>query len=144
MAFKDMISKPSAMVEESEGALQGKLYEWLDEYKKAIAFMETFGFTVKKFSLDMSIPPQIHSSFVGSVRGIREDKIKQLIEEHHSEKLTVLLGKALIMAKKVWEHVELKLNGVVLDVTLGLSPSVDVHLDEEGEEALKRALEQKS
>ena len=52
----------------------GKVGEWLDEYKKAVAFMETFGFRVKNFSIDMSIPPQIHSSFTGLVRDIREDK----------------------------------------------------------------------
>lgn len=128
MAFKDLIGKSATSTEESEGLLGGKVGEWLDEYKKAVAFMETFGFRVKNFSIDMSIPPQIHSSFTGSVNDIREDKIKQMIEEHQSERLTVLAGKALIMTKKFWERVESKLEGVELDVTLGLMPSINMRL----------------
>jgi hypothetical protein len=128
MAFKDLIGKSATSTEESEGLLGGKVGEWLDEYKKAVAFMETFGFRVKNFSIDMSIPPQIHSSFTGLVSDIREDKIKQIIEEHQSERLTVLAGKALIMAKKFWERVESKQEGVELDVTLGLMPSINMRL----------------
>ena len=76
----------------------------------------------------MSIPPQIHCSFTGLVEDIRDDEITQMIEEHQSERLTVLAGKALLMAKKFWKQVESKVNGVELDVTLGLMPSVNMRL----------------
>lgn len=126
MALKDLIKTGSA--DESEGLLGGKVGEWLDELKKAAKFMEACGFTMKKFSFDMSVPPQIHSSFTGLVEDIREDKIKQMIEEHQSERLSVLAGKALLMTKKFWGRVESKLHGVELDVTLGLIPSVNMRL----------------
>ena len=90
--------------------------------------IEGIGFRVKNFSIDMSMPPQIHSSFTGLVKDIREDKIKQIIEEHQSERLTVLAGKALIMTKKFWDRVESKQEGVEIDVTLGLMPSINMHL----------------
>jgi hypothetical protein len=128
MSLKDLIGKSTTNTEESAGLLGGKVGEWLDEYKKAVAFMETFGFRVKNFSIDMSIPPQIHSSFTGPVHDIGEDKIKQIIEEPQSERLTVLAGKALIMTKKFWKHVESKQEGVELDVTLGLMPSINMRL----------------
>ena len=86
MALKDMRGKLTDATEGPEGVAMGKVYEWLDEYKKAAVIMETFGFTVKKFSIDMS--------------------------------------------RQFWGHVELKLAGVTLDVTLGLVPSIDVHLDD--------------
>jgi hypothetical protein len=121
-------SKKSDSSEESEGLLGGKVGEWLDELKKMAKFMENFGFTMKKFSFDMSMPPQINTSFIGTIDNIREEKIKQLIEEHQSEKLTVLAGKSLLMAKKFWERVEAKIHGVELNVTLGLTPSVSMRL----------------
>ena len=120
--------KPADNPDESEGLLGGKVGEWLDEQKKMAEFMENFGFTMKNFSFDMSIPPQIHTSFIGAVDDIREDKIKQLMEEHQSERLTVLAGKGLLMTKKFWERVEAKIHGVELKVTLGLTPSISMRL----------------
>ena len=39
-----------------------------------------------------------------------------------------MAGKALIMTKKFWDRVESKQEGVELDVTLGLIPSINMRL----------------
>ncbi len=129
MALKDFIG---TLKEKSEGlgdVAKDKVNEWLDEYKKAMAVLETFGFTVGKFTVGMGILPEIHFTVLGSIENIREDSLKKIIEEHQAETLLVSLLNALIMARRFWEHMELKLTGVTLNITLGVPPTikVDIH-----------------
>lgn len=126
MTFKDMMGKVSDNTEGLQDTAKKQIYEWLEDYKKAVGIMETIGFKVTKFSVDMSIPPQVYTSFLGSVENIREDGLKRLAEEHASDKLLPALVKALIIAKQFWSHVEVKLTSVNVDVTLGLVPKIDV------------------
>jgi hypothetical protein len=127
MALKDLMG---TLKEKTEGFVgdvaKGKVNEWLDEYKKAIAIMETFGFTVGKFTVGMGILPEIHTSISGSIENIREDRLKKMIEEHQAETLLVSLLNALITTRRFWEHVELKLTSVTLDITLGVPPKINV------------------
>lgn len=130
MALKDFII--GTLKEKSEvlgDVAKEKVNEWLDEYKKAIAVLETFGFTVGKFTVGMGILPEIHFTVLGSIENIREDSLKKIIEEHKAETLLVSLLNALIMARRFWEHMELKLTGVTLNITLGVPPTikVDIH-----------------
>ena len=124
MAFKDLMET----VKETTGGLRdvakGKVNEWLDEYKKAVAVLETFGFTVGTFTVGMGVLPEIHTSISGSIQNIREDGVKKLIDEHKADTLLVSLLNALIMAKQFWEHVQLKLTSVTLHVTLGVPPTI--------------------
>lgn len=112
-----------------EDIIKNKLKEWLDEYKKTTAVLETFGFTVKTVTLKMGMPPEIHSSFLGSMEAIREERLRKMIEEHKAETLLVSLLKALIVTRWIWEHVEPKKKSVTLDVTLGVSPKVETKMD---------------
>ena len=127
MAIKDFLE---AFREQTEGltdVAKGKVNEWLDEYKKAIAILEMLGFTVGKFTVGMGMLPEIHTSISGSIENIREESLKKIIEEHKEETLLVSLLNALIMARRFWERAELKLTGVTLDVTLGVPPHVKAH-----------------
>jgi hypothetical protein len=110
------------------GAAKEKVNEWLDEYKKALAVLEKLGFEVGKFTVGMGILPEIHTSISGSVEKIREDGLKELIEEHKAETLLVSLLNALITARRFWEHMELKLTRVVVDLTLGVPPKINVEV----------------
>lgn len=103
---------------------KGKLSEWLDEYKKATAVLETFGFTVGKVSLGTGVGmlPEMHTSMSASIDNIREEKLRKMIEEHKAEALLVSLLNALIVTRWIWEHVELKLKSVTPHVTLGVTP----------------------
>jgi hypothetical protein len=109
-------------------ASMGKLSEWLDEYKKAITVMETFGFTMGKLEVETSLPPKVHTSILGSINNIQTEKLNKLIEEHRGETLLVTILKSLVLVRQIWECLELKLTGVVLKVTLGVPPKIDAEI----------------
>ena len=127
MALKDFIETFKGRTEGLADVAKGKVSEWLDEYKKAVAVLERFGFTVGKFTVGMGILPEIHTSISGSIENIREENLKKMISEHQTETLLVSLLNALIMARRFWERAELKLTGVTLDVTLGVPPNIKAH-----------------
>ena len=128
MALKDFMGILKEKSERLGDVAKAKVNEWLDEYKKAIAVLETFGFTVGKFTVGMGILPEIHTTVCGSIENIREDSLKKIIEEHQAETLLVSLLNALIMARRFWEHMELKLTGVTLNITLGVPPKINVDI----------------
>ena len=105
---------------------QGKLHEWLNEYKNATELMATFGFSVGKFGVSMALIPEVHTSFVGAVADIHVDKLEQMATARPDDKLFGHLVKALVMTRRFHDHVDLKLEKVTLNVTLGLPPKVDV------------------
>ena len=127
MALKDFIETFKEKTEGLADVAKGKVNEWLDEYKRAVAILEGFGFTVGKFTIGMGILPEIHTSISGSIENIREESLKKMIHEHQAETLLVSLLNALIMARRFWERAELKLTGVTLDVTLGVPPHIKAH-----------------
>jgi hypothetical protein len=128
MAMKDLAGTIKGKVEELEGVTKGKVTEGLDEWKNAIATLEAFGFTVGKFTIGMGILPEIHTSFSGSIENIREDDLKKMIQAKPEDKLLVSLLDALITARRLWEHMQLKLTSVTLNVTIGLPPKITVEM----------------
>ena len=72
MALKDFLETFKEQTEGWTDVAKGKVNEWLDEYKKAIAILERFGFTVGKFTVGMGILPEIHTSISGSEHSRRE------------------------------------------------------------------------
>lgn len=62
----------------------------------------------------------------GSIENVREDALKQLAAQHQGETQLIAVMNALITARKLWQHAELKLTGLTLNVTLGVPPKVDV------------------
>jgi hypothetical protein len=126
MALKDLVGKVAKQAEGLTDAAEGKLNELLDDYKKLTGVLERFGFKVGKFTVGIGVLPEIHTTISGSIEDLREESLKQMIAEHQGEATLVSLLKALVTAKQIWEHVELKLTAVTLDVTLGLAPKVAV------------------
>jgi hypothetical protein len=128
---KDIPGKVAETIKEkvlpSIDTIEAKLQEWRDQYKKATAVLETFGFQVEKVSLNM-VPPEINSSFLGSIENIREEKLRNMIEEHKAETLLVAMLKMLIMTRWVWEHMEPRAKSVTLHLTLGILPHVKTEL----------------
>lgn len=105
-----------------------KMLECLDDYKKAIAVLGTFGFTVGKFTVSMALLPEIRTSISGSIEDIREDELKKLIADHQGETLIASVLKALIFTKQCWKQIELNLTGVTIDITLGVPPKINVEV----------------
>jgi hypothetical protein len=123
--FKDALGT----VLQKSGGLEELAKEYLDEYKKTVAILETFGFSAGKFIVSMGLPPEIHTSIKGSIDNIHTDALKQLGEEHKDNKLLVHLLDALILTKKFWEHVDCKLKCVTINFTLGMLPKVSVEIE---------------
>lgn len=128
MALKDLMETVSKKTEGFGDVAKGRVNEWLDEHKKAIAVLEKLGFKVGKFTVGMGILPEIHTSISGSIENIREDGLKKMIEDHQAETLLVSLLNALITARRFWEHMELKLTAVTMDLTLGVPPKINVEV----------------
>ena len=129
MGLKGMMGTLKEKAAGLEDLAEEKVNEWLDEYKKATAVLATFGFTVDKFTVGLGLPPEIHTSFSGSIEKVHPENLKKMIEEHQGESLLIGLLKALILARRCWERVELKVTAVTLNVTLGVPPAiaVDIH-----------------
>src|SRR5712691_8390837 len=128
MGLKDMLSKAgeaaAALGDLSGEKIGEKIKEGITEYKKAISVLEALGITVGSFRIGMGVLPEIHTSLVGSIENIREDRVQSMIGEHKGEDLLVALLKALLWARWGWEHLELKVTTVTLHVTLGVSPNI--------------------
>ena len=105
---------------------QGKITEWLDDYKRAAATLETFGFKVGHFTVSMGLVPEVRTSFIGTVAAVQVDKLEALAAAKADDQLLVGLLKALVLARKFHDHVDLKLTEIVLNVTLGVPPKIDV------------------
>ena len=105
---------------------QGKLMEWLDDYKRATATLETLGFKVGHFTVSMGLIPEVRTSFIGTVEAVQVDKLEALAAAKADDQLLVGLLKALVVARKFHDHVDLKLKEIVLNVTLGVPPKIDV------------------
>jgi len=126
MALIDLMTGLHMPMEVLDEVTRVKVTAWLDEYKKAIALLEDFGFTVGRFTVSMGILPEIHTSITGSIESIHEDALRKLIDERQAEPLLVSMLKALITLRHFWEHVELKLKSVTINVTLGIPPKIAV------------------
>jgi hypothetical protein len=125
MGLKDIFKKGK---EELIFASMEKMREWLDDYKKAIAVMETFGFTVGKLEVEMGLPPKVQTFILGSIENIQTEKLNKLIEEHQGEALLAALLRSLVLIKQIWESLDLKLTGVILKVTFGIPPKIDAEI----------------
>jgi len=126
MALIDLMTGLHMPMEVLDEVTKAKVTTWLDEYKKAIALLEDFGFTVGRFTVSMGILPEIHTSITGSIENIHEDALRKLMDERQAEPLLVSMLKALITLRHFWEHIELKLKSVTINVTLGVPPKIAV------------------
>jgi hypothetical protein len=128
MGFKDLMSNVSTL-SAAVGELAGdKLSEWMADYKKATDTLETLGFEIGNFTVGMGLLPEIHTTLTGKIANIQKDRIEQLMANHDDHVSTVTLLKALLLAKRVADHIEGRLESVTLHITLGVPPHVNVEI----------------
>jgi hypothetical protein len=106
-----------------------KANELLDEYKAALDLLGRFGFTVSRFQFDVGIIPEIRTSITGSVADLQADQLKQMAEEHATQRLTVSILNALGNAKRFYDRLQLPSAAVTADVKLGLPPSISLRFE---------------
>jgi len=128
MALKDLVSKVATKATAVGELVGGKLTEWMDDYKKATNTLETLGFEIGKFTIGMGLMPEVHTTLSGKIANIQKDRVEKLMQEHQDHSSTVTLLKGLLLAKRVSDHLEGKLESVTLHITLGIPPSVNVEL----------------
>jgi hypothetical protein len=127
--IKDSVEKVKSSVEVVADlgavALQ-KVNELLDEYKRAVAVLQTYGFTVGTFEVGTGFPPGVSTSVTGSVAALQEDAIKTVITAHQGQVLLVSLLDALLKAKGLYDRVGLTFGSVTADIKITLPPSIGV------------------
>jgi hypothetical protein len=133
MSLKDLISTDVVNKAKEKAAgvgdiAQSRLMEWLDEFRKAAATLETFGFTIGKFSFGMGVMPEVHTSLNGRLADIKTDAIEKMLDQRAEDKLLCGLLRALLMARQCADRVELKLTEVTLHITLGIPPNISVEV----------------
>ena len=127
--IKDSVEKVKGSVEVAAdlGAFSlQKVNELLDEYKRAVAVLQTYGFTVGTFEVATGFPPGVSTSVTGSVAALQEDAIKKAIAANQDQALIVSVLDALLKAKGLYDRVGLTFGSVTADIKITLPPSIGV------------------
>ena len=128
--LKDVTEKAAEKATEVGGVAAEKISELLEEYRSAVAALETFGFTVGKFNVGMGLLPEIRTTIDGSLEAIDSAELQELIEKNEQKKILVTCLQALVMAKDFQQRADLmQFQKVTLDLKLGIPPKItfDLH-----------------
>src|SRR5713101_5359583 len=126
----DFFGKDKSSVETAKGLVGGivekgaaaldKVNELIDEYKRAVAVLQTYGFTVGTFEVATGLTSGISTSVTGSVAALQEDAIKKAIAAHQGQALVVSVLGALLKAKGLYDRVGLTFASVTADIKITL------------------------
>jgi hypothetical protein len=117
----------AAAAEKIKDAAGDVLGKGLDELNGAIPVIHALGLNVTGMHLEASVPPAITAKLTGAVENINAAKIKDLAQKNSENKAIVLLLKALETAYNFKDQLkDLHFKGIEVDLTLGLSPKVNV------------------
>ena len=139
MAFKDKLKdakeKAAGLGEKAAGMgglAAGKLNELLEDYRAAVETLETLGFEVTRFRVSMGVLPEINTSVRGSLKGVKEDEIRELVAKNEEKKILVAMLNALLAAKDFQARANLvEFGQVALNVKLGIPPNISFELEPE-------------
>jgi len=117
----------AAAAEKIKDASTDVLGKVLDEMNGAIPVIHALGLNISGMHLEAGVPPGISAKLVGAVENVNLAKIKDLAQKNSDNRVIVLLLKALETAYNFKDQLkELQFKGVEVDLTLGLSPKVNV------------------
>ena len=123
MGFKDLVGKAQDLAG-SIGDIGGRL---MDEFNETLPVLRGLGFTVRELRINMGLTPEVGAKLVSSIDAFDVNTIHELIERNAGKKLLITTLKALEAAYNIKRLIsDLPLDGVELDLTLGLSPHVNV------------------
>jgi len=123
MDFKGL----AAVAEKIKDATGDVLSKVLDELNGAIPVIHALGFNITGLHLEAGVPPGITAKLVGAVDNVNIARIKDLAQKNAESKTIVLLLKTLETAYNFKDQLkDLRFKGVEVDLTLGLSPKVNV------------------
>ena len=97
------------------------------EVNEALPILKALGLSVRDLHARMAGMPEIRFTVVGAVEAIEPNKLKSLIEGHADKTLLVAVLQALRLAAGLKDQLgDLGFRGVVVTVTVGLPPNIDV------------------
>lgn len=123
MDFKGL----AAAAEKIKDAGTDVLGKALDEVNDAIPVIHALGFDVTGMHVEAGIPPGVTAKLVGALENVKMDKIKDLAQKNAENKVIVLVLRTLETAYNFKDQLkQLQFKGVEIDLTVGLSPKVNV------------------
>jgi hypothetical protein len=127
MEFKSFVGKAQELAGSAVASATMTAGKMLDEFNEAVPTMRALGFTVRDLHVGMGLLPEVGASLVASTDTLDVKKLEELIEKHAEKKVLVTALKSLLAAYNIKRQIpDVPLKGVVLDITLGLPPRVNV------------------
>lgn len=139
--FGNIKNQAQQKASEVAGAAQDKLEQVIDEFNKFLPLAEDLGLSLESFNIEAGILPEINATLIGSVDNIDNATVERIISENEKNKLLVAALKAVLMAKGFHEKLEgvyiAILQDLVIDIKLGIPPSISCKFQKSGQEAKK-------
>lgn len=123
MAFNEMLGK----ARELTGSVSEAISKLLDEFNAAQPTLTALGFSVQDVQVGMGVFPEISAKLTARAADVDVKTLDELIEKKKDQKTLGTILKMLQTAYTVRDQLgDLGLNGVEIDLTLGLPPKVSV------------------
>jgi predicted regulator of amino acid metabolism with ACT domain len=123
MDFKSLKER----AQELTGSASDAVSKMLDEFNAALPTMRALGFNVADLKITAGLLPEVSAKLTASASDVDEKALDDLIQEKADQKTLVAVLKGLKTAYNVRDQLgDLGLNGVEVDVTLGLPPSIRI------------------
>ncbi len=121
-----------AVTEATEVAVD-KVNHLLGDFNEAIPIIRALGLSVTDVRITMGLLPGVRAKLTGSVEALDGDKLKEhLTEKQQNRILTSILQSLRTVALFKDQLSEIGFKGVVIDLTIGIPPQMEVELLTEG------------
>ena len=139
MDFKNIVSSLGEVASNLGNVATDAAGKLMTELNGALPTIHALGLDVRDLHMDLGIPPEVSLKLVGLVANINVPMLKTLIEKNEDNKALVTLLKALEMAYNFKGQLkDLHLDGIEIDLKLGLMPKVHVGFVSEPSGAVAR------
>ncbi|HEY1767191.1 MAG TPA: hypothetical protein VGG26_06025 [Terracidiphilus sp.] len=123
MDFNNVLDRTRRLTDTTSEAVS----KFLDEFNAALPTMKALGFTVQDIQVSMGLLPEIHAKLIAAAGNIDVKTLDELIQKMSAQKTLVAVLKGLQTAYNVRDQLgDLGLSAVVIDVKLGIPPSVGI------------------
>ena len=99
----------------------------IDELNNALPVLSAAGYQMSGVSIKLGVPPSVAAEFDIIADDVSEEKVNALLEQHAERKMTALLVRSLMQARKLQSKVKLVgMQPQKVSVDIGLIPLVGV------------------
>lgn len=127
MGLMDLVGKAQEKAQEVAGSVGDAADRLLDELNELLPILRGLGFTIRGLRVNVGLTPEVSATFVSSTDTVDPKLVQDQIERNAGKRMIVTALKGLLAAYHVRRQVtDLPVKGIELEITLGLSPNVDV------------------